>query len=155
MLNNTHLNAIESQNSHLNENNDNYKYSSEYLLSIRPNMSMTEYLKMKRFRLHSCLFKKAKQVSLGDGPFVWSARERGLLFISFYAGHLLTEFAGAWLSFRFGSKLVILVSLALSSTLVILTHVCATLHFWSLFVNRLLIGCANVSLCYLIEIKFI
>lgn len=78
-----------------------------------------------------------------DGPFEWTTDTQGLVLASFFWGYLITEIPGGWLSMRFGSKVVILVGVGLSSVATLLMPVAAKGHYAALMILRIVAGLAQ------------
>lgn len=91
----------------------------------------------------NCLFELEKKSSENDGPFEWSPDIQGLVLASFFWGYLITEIPGGWLSMRFGSKVVILVGVGISSVATLLMPIGAKGHYAILIVLRVIAGLAQ------------
>lgn len=92
--------------------------------------------------IENCLFDIKKE-SESDGPFRWSTDIQGLVLASFFWGYLITEIPGGWLSMRFGSKMVILIGVAVSSVATLLMPIGAKGHYAILIVLRIIAGLAQ------------
>jgi MFS family permease len=67
----------------------------------------------------------------------------GLILSSFFYGYLFTQIVGAWLAIRFGPKIVLVISIFISSIFTLLTPLAARLGYIALFICRFLIGLAH------------
>jgi MFS family permease len=65
---------------------------------------------------------------------------------SFFYGYILTQIPGGWLAHRFGGKRVISAAMFVMAVTTILTPVCARFHIILVYVMRVLLGIASVSI---------
>ncbi len=89
-----------------------------------------------------CAYQKSNKTII-DGPFVWEKSTQGLVLSSFFYGYLFTQVAGAWLAIRFGPKIVLVISILISSIFTLLTPLAARISYVALFICRFLIGLAH------------
>lgn len=80
-----------------------------------------------------------------NGEFNWNKNTQGLILAGYFVGYLITEIPGGWLSLKFGSKIVLGISLLVSSLLTIVLPFAARIHYTLLIVCRFLIGAAHVN----------
>lgn len=72
--------------------------------------------------------------------FGWSPEEQGRVLSSFFAGYLLTQLAGGWLSERYGGKIVLGSGVVFWSLFTFLTPVAAAGGLTALLITRVLMG---------------
>jgi len=83
---------------------------------------------------------------LQQGIFNWDPQRQGLLLGAFYYGYAPQQIIGGIIVRKFGGKLLILLGLALTSVLTLLTPLITTIGgFGALFAIRLLEGVGQVS----------
>jgi len=85
---------------------------------------------------------------LQQGIFNWDPQTQGLLLGAFYYGYAATQIISGIIAQKIGGKLLILLGLASSSLLTLLTPIVTTVGgFGALFALRLLEGIGQVRLC--------
>jgi ACS family sodium-dependent inorganic phosphate cotransporter-like MFS transporter 5 len=142
MINNTRLEEI----SHLTEfSNSTFVKNYDKEISQVKNESFFLVNEEVKKRDEKCSFTKNnnKTNTRLDGPFAWDKQIQGLVLSSFFYGYLLTQIIGGWLAIRFGSKIVLEISILLGSVFTLLTPVAARLHWTCLIACRFLIGIAH------------
>ncbi|XP_070553614.1 sialin-like isoform X2 [Ptychodera flava] len=75
-----------------------------------------------------------------EGEFFWDSYHQGILLGAYYYGYALTQVVGGWMEKRIGGRIMMGGSMSISSVLTLLTVPAAYLHFWMIFLCRLLIG---------------
>ena len=81
---------------------------------------------------------------LQDGPFQWSAIDQGLVLGCYFYGYILSGIPGAWLSRRWGFRLVIGMAFILSSIFTIITPFAAWYKLEMLVASRIALGFVQV-----------
>ena len=56
---------------------------------------------------------KPPNATHADGPFVWTKGTQGFILSSYFYGYIMTQVLSAWLSLRFGGKIVLAMSMFL------------------------------------------
>ena len=80
-----------------------------------------------------------------DGPFVWPKSIQGMVLSAYFYGYILTQIPGGWLSFRFGGKIVLGLSMGIGSAITMLIPLSAQIHYWALIVCLFFTGAAHGS----------
>jgi len=75
---------------------------------------------------------------------MWSKSTQGFILSSYFYGYLTTQIIGGWISFKFGGRRVIAVSMFLSAVFTILNPICSK-SVILLIGSRFLIGACHVS----------
>ncbi|XP_066253902.1 sialin [Euwallacea similis] len=75
-----------------------------------------------------------------DGPFVWNALIQGLLLSAYFWGYIVSELPGGKLAESYSAKWVMFGAVAINVVAVLLTPICAQLHFSIVIVLRVLQG---------------
>lgn len=76
-----------------------------------------------------------------DGPFKWDTKQQGIVLGSFFYGYIFTQLPGGLLAERFGGKLVLLVGIAWTALLTLLTPIIAEVgDFAGIITLRILEG---------------
>ncbi|XP_077984473.1 sialin-like [Glandiceps talaboti] len=75
-----------------------------------------------------------------NGEFMWDSYQQGILLGAYYYGYALTQVVGGWMEKHVGGRIVYGGSMTISSILTILCVPAAYLHFWVIFLCRLLVG---------------
>ena len=135
MINNTRLEEIHHENKVLALRNQPINLNSFSNTSFHTSHS-------RQNSKQKCAYQKSNKTKI-DGPFVWEKSIQGLVLSSFFYGYLFTQIAGAWLAIRFGPKIVLVISIFISSIFTLLTPVAARLGYIALFICRFLIGLAH------------
>ena len=91
----------------------------------------------------SCVSSAPNGIKQFYGEFDWDKRLQGLVLSSYFVGYLLTNMPGGWLSFKFGSKIVLAVSLFVSSLLTLGLPFAARINVTLLIACRFLIGLSH------------
>jgi len=91
----------------------------------------------------SCLSLVSDGINQFNGEFNWDKRLQGLILSSYFVGYLLTNMPGGWLSFKFGSKIVLAVSIFVSSLLTLGLPFVARINVILLIACRFFIGFAH------------
>lgn len=80
-----------------------------------------------------------------DAEFDWDSQLQGYVLSSFYYGYIATQILGGYLSAKFGGKIIFGISIATTSTLTLLTPLCASLNVYLLLAVRILEGISEVT----------
>lgn len=64
---------------------------------------------------------------------------------AYFYGYILTQIPGGWLSFRFGGKIVLGLSMGIGSAITMLIPLSAQIHYWALIVCLFFTGAAHGS----------
>ncbi len=134
MINNTRLEEIHHENKILALKNNPFTSDTH----------SNNHLRKNPFKIskEKCAYEKSNKTKI-DGPFVWEKSIQGLILSSFFYGYLFTQIVGAWLAIRFGPKIVLVISIFISSIFTLLTPLAARLGYIALFICRFLIGLAH------------
>ena len=80
------------------------------------------------------------------GDYDWNKAQQGDLLGCYYYGYVCTQIIGAWLSSKYGFKIILLLTTFITSILTILTPFLADAGFAWIFASRILIGfCHGVT----------
>nr|XP_002124275.3 sialin-like [Ciona intestinalis] len=74
------------------------------------------------------------------GQFTWNPEQQGLLLGSYFYGYVLSNIPGAWLSKKFGFRLLVAIQIILGSIVTFLSPIAAKTSFELFFVPRVLLG---------------
>uniref|UniRef100_A0AC35TNK7 MFS domain-containing protein n=1 Tax=Rhabditophanes sp. KR3021 TaxID=114890 RepID=A0AC35TNK7_9BILA len=78
-----------------------------------------------------------------DGPFVWDKAQQGQALASFFYGYLCSQIIGGMIAQKYGAKVVIGISLTISSVLTVMTPSAAEMSLLSLVAVRAVLGFAQ------------
>ncbi|XP_053378608.1 uncharacterized transporter slc-17.2-like [Mercenaria mercenaria] len=70
----------------------------------------------------------------------WSTGTKSSILASFFYGYIVTQVPGGWLADRYGGKMVLFVTILLSSVLTVLMPVCARTSVYLVYTIRVLLG---------------
>lgn len=90
--------------------------------------------------MRSLIFKWFSQ----NGLFSWDPAKQGLVLGCYFYGYIVSNIPGAWLARRFGFKLVLGISMLLSSFLTLCTPAAAVASFELFLVLRIILGFLQV-----------
>lgn len=71
---------------------------------------------------------------LKDGSFVWPKDVQGLILSAYFYGYILMQIPGGWLSFKFGGRIILAISMAIGSAFTLLIPVSAKWDYRALIV---------------------
>lgn len=81
-----------------------------------------------------------------NSEFEWDKNTQSSILASFFYGYIITQILGGWLADKFGGRRVWGVCVVISSIVTLLLPVCARTNVILVYVLRVLLGLATVSI---------
>lgn len=123
-----------------NDNQSNTTYSDISNHSISDSSSSSSRLDQ------SCqlsLNNSQQKSKIINGEFNWNKELQGSILAAYFVGYILTQILGGWLSVKFGSKIVLGISILIASLLTVVLPLAARIDVKLFILARFIIGAAH------------